>query len=302
MPGHAPVLEYVRVRWAKYLGGLLAQADTVSSTQVADVAGVSTSRVSQWRKGTRAVSADTAFDLGERLSDSLALPTSGPAALFACGYAAELIDLMTHLSIDRAANGHTLAVAMYATLPYYFRDFEQELAGSMLTGRASRGATVYEHELANIIGSKFLKRECSDEHEKVTTLARESSVLLSTSEARATIYRAWNQHQSGRYVAAVEPTNNRRFQVSTTATIDVATLVGELAGRRRLDEPTTSLPRLWRLLAEWAYIADEKTLSRYADIIPDPYVAIQARIARDDYEQLILKDLGAQAAYDQMTG
>ncbi len=90
---------------------------------------------------------------------------------------AELIDLMTHLSIDRAANGHTLAVAMYATLPYYFRDFEQELAGSMLTGRASRGATVYEHELANIIGSKFLKRECSDEHEKVTTLARVLSTL-----------------------------------------------------------------------------------------------------------------------------
>jgi hypothetical protein len=114
--------QHTRRRIAKYISSLLG-AHQRSLNSIGELIDVPASRIAEWRTGSRVITAETAFDLGDRLRSSFGWPTSGIEFLWAAGYWDKVLSVVKYLALDPTL-GTDAAVMLYSWLPKRFIQFE----------------------------------------------------------------------------------------------------------------------------------------------------------------------------------
>jgi hypothetical protein len=211
--------------------------------------------------------------------------------LYACGYAAELLDFLKHLSADRAANGHALAVAYYCWLPYRFAGFEKHIADNLSCERMAHGATIYQRELDALSLDKHGGRYI-DSANSIRERSKAFEGRLREEAARVTVLRAWTHLRAGRVRPTFEPHAPFASISDAPSQLDVIEALTAVAHKMRSVEPTCALPRLWRMLAEWAYYVDPGTFS--SELILDTFVPVFERERREADEEYYVDVMAAE--------
>jgi transcriptional regulator with XRE-family HTH domain len=302
MPPCTPLLAlFVKARWSTYLRGLTT-ADRLTKSAIARNLDVPVSRVTQWLNGERLVVAETAFDIGEALREKLGLETSGVEALYACGYLAEVLLLLKHLSVDLAAEGDLLAVDIYSWLPGSMFSLEHAMVNAQFAAAARHGIESTDILRSNLREYVRLGTELDlyayNANEHAAPRGKIAATLRSPA-ARATIVAAWQDVHTGRLRATnalpktetvrrrgvtrsqevlallrgvplpelpdifVEVTQARKFELNTDGNAAFIDAVIDVARQSRSAMPSLCAPRLWRMIAEWAsYVDEERFLAR----------------------------------------
>jgi hypothetical protein len=297
-PRSSEQTEFLRVRWSIYLEEMLAGSDA-SRAKLAETLGVPTSRVSQWLTGERGVESMTAFSVGEVLRDSFAIDTSGPDALFAAGHFADLLRLMRAAARDSRAQAGRFTVALYCRLPHRFLKCEvAALAAYPQAIEDYREDRLEQHEAARLKRDARLALSSNVER---STLDSEVAWILAHEGYGEPLARAWQQAQrpldlleippiprsvpygpppaagsarlpaiarqapvSAPYVPPVGPPPSEAI----AAVIEAIIALARALERRN---PSTTAPRLWRMLAEWAFAVDADAFERFSPLLPSTY-------------------------------
>jgi len=315
-PCNAALARNVKARWSTYLTELLRH-DKLSRSAVARVLDVPVSRISLWLAGERLVTAESAFEIGETLHEKLGLPTSGVEVLYACGYFAELFELLKHLSVDYAAEGDLLAVDIYCWLPAYLFPIESRLLGAQERAIGPEGLAdvVANHmrellRLDTLLDLRGLHNDDPDPDQ-----LRALTLKIRSSEARKTVATAWQNVQSGRVRSTLslpvgkktqnagvtrseedravpggvpKPTNlpgfpdlaaatPRKFELDWVENLGFADAVIRLAWDLRSLMPSLAGPRLWRMLGEWASYVDNEHFLDNRSLLPHVFRTYENR-------------------------
>jgi hypothetical protein len=300
MAARSDQAEFQRVRWSLYLELQLAHG-VPSRAKLAEALDLPTSRISQWIAGERGVEASTAYDVGELLRARFELPTSGCDALYAAGCFTDLVRLLRAASYDETDGALERVVARYATLPAAFLSLEIEaLATYERTLHHYRTNEFETHETARLRRDDQIARALA-QSEATRTLAHEASRLLRSPQAQRQFARAWHLAQRpleiprvvmlppvaraiapgtsaaspapaatptyAGYAADIEPLAPPPVEaISALAEVVIA-----LARALETRNPSLTAPRLWRMLAEWAFELDPAAYERYAPLLPETY-------------------------------
>jgi len=293
--------EFLRVRWSTYLEGLLGSG-AASRASIADALDLPTSRLSQWLAGERGVEPATAFEAGETLRERFGLDTSGPDALFAAGHFTDLFRLLRATAFTDARDAGELAVALYCRIPGRFlADELRALALYPTAIERYREDKLEAHEAARLRRDGALAASHA-----IANAEREGEAakLVATPFARQAVAHAWQQAQRPLDLpnvprlmpmpAAAPPgaAGAARSFVAGVASVASAPPVPEpaplgppppdaiavlieaiIALARALDRrnPSTTAPRLWRMLPEWAFSVDATAFERFAGLLPSAY-------------------------------
>lgn len=293
--------EYQRVRWSLYLDALLA-AGGPTRARFADALELPTSRVSQWLAGERGVEAGTAFVVGERLRETFGVRTSGCEALYAAGYFADLLRLLREAALEDRGPARERAVALYCSLPRRFLASEiRALDGYARTVDGYRESEFEHHEAARLRRDAELAATRTAHDAPSASLEIDAELM---SHAAVEQFRtAWQRAQhpldlprvviappmpmpgaaaSSRAVPAAVPVP----AVTRIAPLDpppveaIAALIDVIIALARALEsrnPTLTAPRLWRMLAEWAFELAPSAFERYAPLLPEAYAHFATR-------------------------
>jgi hypothetical protein len=322
MPPCTPMLAlFVKARWSTYLHSLMA-ADCLTKSAIARSLDVPVSRVTQWTNGTRLVVAETAFEIGETLREKLRLETSGIESLYACGYLAEVLQLLKHLSLDLAAEGDLLAVDIYSWLPASMFGLERTMVFAQFAAAEHHGIESQDILRSNLREYVRLGNEIdlfayhADNH--APSLVAIAATLRS-SESRAAIAAAWQDVHRGRLRITkalpetevvrrrgvtrsqellamlrgepppeapdvfVEMTKSRKFELNADGNTAFIDAVIEVARQSRSEMPSLCAPRLWRMIAEWASYIDQERLLARRPLMPHSFQTYEDRpITKDE--------------------
>ncbi len=289
----------VKARWSKYLEGVIGSANQ-TRTSVARAIESEESRVGAWVTGKRGITADKAFEVGERLRDLFEMPTSGVEALFACGAWSELFALFNYLSGNYADDGNEIAVRLFCWLPpamlaheraWWDDQFEaagQGDANSLMSDAMQR----YLDEWQGIEAAVDLGRRTPVQiPEELTQLAR-------STETRRIVTQAWGDISRGQLrITLKHSTGVAKSRLSDTpipfsrttgqlfgvdGANELMAWIAELAERQRIMVPSLVAPRLWRQAAEWAYRRDREGFEQFQSLLPLPYRTFEKQTVTDE--------------------
>lgn len=280
-----------------------------SRAKLAEILELPTSRVSQWLAGERGVEAATAFDVGEALRSHFDLATSGPDALYAAGHFADLLRLLRSAGLARDATSRERAVALYARLPGRF------LRGEVAALDAYSGKIPDYQEHENDFDGHEAGRVRHDaglergQQGRTNAIRDEVDDLLAEDTSQVCIAAAWRRAQrliENAFTVTFPLVDDTRLQESVALAPDRAQLpliaydlqamqptpdkviaaiievVIALARALERHNPTTTAPRLWRMLAEWAHALDTAAFTRFSSLLPPVY----AHFAVNSYQSL----------------
>jgi hypothetical protein len=297
-PRSSEQTEFLRVRWSIYLEETLARSDA-SRAKLAEALGLPTSRVSQWLTGERGVESTTAYAVGETLRETFGIDTSGPDALFAAGHFADLLRLMRAAARDSRPNAGRFAIAIYCRLPHRFLQGDvAALAAYPRTIERYSEDRFEQHEAARL--KRDAKLACFPNGER-SVLDSEVAWIFDHDGYGEPLTRAWQQAQRPLDLLEVPPIprsipygpapasgSARLPAIGGTAPVSApyvapvgpppsdaiaAVIEAIIALARALERrnPSTTAPRLWRMLAEWAFAVDAAAFERFAPLLPSTY-------------------------------
>ena len=281
-----PTNPFTKARWSTYLRQL-TESQGVSKSVVARALELPESRVASWLAQSRVVTPQTAFEVGERLRDQLSLESSGPEALYACGYFADLFEFLKHLSLDGANGGNTLAVKMFCWLPGSFVDLEYKL---ILAQQKCLAEEHWNRAMLRNVREWFrfdLDFILAEFHrtERLNAL-RPIGEELRSPEVRPAVLEAWKGVQRRILRMTSRPPRHgvskttiwgRTIETRYTAYDDdfnreienaAVDAIRDVAKQWRSEVPSFCAPRLWRMLVEWACHVDEKAYAEMCPLLP----------------------------------
>jgi hypothetical protein len=273
---------FVRLRFAKYLQQFIPTNVSRNALGAALETSVSSSRVTAWLGASRIAKAETVFQIGEALRDRFGCATNGLEALYASAYWVEVFLLLMHLSINRAKNGDSIAVAAYCVLPALHRSFDEVTLYEQLRETRdcdqrlykklirSSSYELYELERSAVLqkSGKALSTDASLERLELLDAAVD---IMRGEAAQAAIATAWSSAALDRLRFTYRP-DERHEDVSNQYGIDVLKSVMQVARSLRDAVSTVAGARLWRIAAEWADNACPPTYFEFRNLLPPLFI------------------------------
>lgn len=309
--------EHVRRRLRRYFEVLMRER-LESKNKIGSLVGVSGNRVTQWSTGERVMSPEKAFDLGDALRSELGWQTSGIEFLWTCGYWAEILSVLKHLSADLEAGGPSLAIKLYSWLPSRMFDFERAEINDRLQDKfhfdpgvlktlndiwsigipdIDEPDIIMAHNQLRLIAENdhgasellryFLDRSMSRESWAGMEIQVELESICEASAFQEQVTRAWHSFNNG------DLANNRAFaaRVGTAhkiAMVEMHVIDAITVAARNLSEvlfPSFAIPRIWRMAAGWVYEIDRlNDAAHWASALPDNFVNVPDVMRRNNEE------------------
>ncbi len=290
------------MRWSLYLELQLARG-VPSRAKLAETLDLPTSRVSQWLAGERGVEAGTAYDVGEVLRERFDVPTSGSDALFASGHFADLFRLLRAASYDESDAALERVVARFCTLPGAFLPLEIEALDAFERSPRNRPSAFERYEATRLRRDGEIARALA--HGAATSAEKnDAERAIALPAAREQFARAWHFAQrpldlprvvmpppmpraiapagavAGLVVPAAAPVAGGSVEPIAPPPLEAISALADavIALARALEtrNPSLTAPRLWRMLAEWAFELDPGSFERYAPLLPQTYAHFAA--------------------------
>lgn len=271
--------EHTKRRVARYLKSLLDER-AASLSSVGKLLDVSASRVSAWMMGSRVISVDKAFELGDELRKS-GWRTSGTEFLWAAAYWADVLNVVKYLALDPDF-GTDAAVMLYSWLPQRLIQFEINEITARLRDKFDIAVPEEIFDTTEINDARRIALELAESPAmrdlimsdpgaaeagryfeqspfQSTAAHAELDNLCSSNAFQERVLRAWSRYNNAELegtpslkVAALAP--------NPFAALELHVINAVIYASRRLNEhvfPSYVIPKIWRLSAAWLYEVGE---------------------------------------------